>query len=78
MALSEERLATVAQQGPHAQVEAMRRLRVAIEQASSKTEIYLRRMFWLNITLAILTFALAIVAVSTFVQAIAVVKGWLS
>jgi len=34
-------------------------------------------MFWLNITLAILTFVLAIVAVSTFVQAIAVVNGWL-
>src|SRR5215469_13434537 len=39
--------------------------------------IYLRQMFWLNITLAILTFVLAIVAVSTFVQAIAVVNGWL-
>lgn len=78
MALSEERLATAAQQGPHAQVEAMRRLRVVIEQASAKTEVYLRRMFWLNITLATMTFALAIVAVSTFVQAIAVVKGWLS
>jgi hypothetical protein len=35
-------------------------------------------MFWLNITLAIMTFTLAIVAVSTVVQAIAVVKGWLS
>ncbi len=78
MALSEERLATAAQQGPHAQVEAMRRLRVAIEQASAKAESYLRRMFWLNITLAIMTFALAIVGVSTFVQAIAVVRGWLS
>ncbi len=76
MALSEERLATAAQQG--LQVEAMRRLRVAIEQASAKTEVYLRRMFWLNITLAMMTFALAVVAVSTFVQAMAVVKGWLS
>ncbi len=77
-ALSEERLATAAQQGPHAQVEAMRRLRVAIEQASARTEVYLRRMFWLNITLTTMTFAMALVAVSTFVQAIAVVKGWLS
>ena len=65
-------------EGPHAQVEAMRRLRVAIDQASAKNEIYLRRMFWLNITLAIMTFVLAIVAVSTVVQAISVVKGWLS
>ncbi len=78
MALSEEGLAAAAQQGPHAQVEAMRRLRVAIDQASAKTESYLRRMFWLNITLAVMTFALAIVAVSTFVQAVAVVRGWLS
>ena len=78
MGLSEDRLAAAAQQGPHAQVEAMRRLRVAIDQASAKNETYLRRMFWLNITLAIMTFALAIVAVSTVVQAIAVVKGWFS
>jgi hypothetical protein len=76
--LLEDRLAAAAQQGPHAQVEAMRRLRVAIDQASAKNEIYLRRMFWLNITLVIMTFVLAIVAVSTVVQAIAVVKGWLS
>ena len=54
----------------------MRRLRVAIEQASAKNEIYLRQMFWLNITLAIMTFVLAIAAVSTVVQAIAVVTGW--
>ncbi len=78
MGLSEDRLAAAAQQGPHAQVEAMRRLRVAIEKASAKNDIYLRRMFWLNITLTIMTFALAIVAVSTVVQAIAVIKGWLS
>ncbi len=78
MGLSEDRLAAAAQQGPHAQVEAMRRLRVAIEKASAKNDIYLRRMFWLNITLMIMTFALAIVAVSTVVQAIVVIKGWLS
>jgi hypothetical protein len=76
MVLSEDRLAAAAQQGPHAQVEAMRRLRVAIEQASVKNEIYLRRMFWLNITLAIMTFALAVAAVPAVVQAIAVIKGW--
>jgi hypothetical protein len=35
-------------------------------------------MFWLNITLLIMTFALAIVAISTVVEAIGVVKGWLS
>jgi hypothetical protein len=76
MALSEDRLAAAAQQGPHAQVEAMRRLRVAIEQASVKNEIYLRRMFWLNITLAIMAFALVVAALPAVVQAIAVIKGW--
>ena len=76
MALSEDRLAAAAQQGPHAQVEAMRRLRVAIEQASVKNEIYLRRMFWLNITLAIMAFALVVAALPAVVQAIAVIEGW--
>jgi hypothetical protein len=74
MVLSEDRLAAAAQQGPHAQVEAMRRLRVAIEQASVKNETYLRRMFWLNITLAIMTFALAIATLPSIVQAIAIIK----
>ena len=78
MALSEDRLAAAAQQGPHAQVEAMRRLRVAIELASAKSEIYLRRMLWLNITLAIMTFALAIAAIPAVVQAITIIKGWFS
>jgi hypothetical protein len=78
MGLSEDRLAAAAQQGPHAQVEAMRRLRVAIDRASAKNELYLRRMFWLNITLMIMTVALAIVAISTVVEAIGVVKGWLT
>jgi hypothetical protein len=36
MGLSEDRLAAAAQQGPHAQVEAMRRLRVTIDRASEK------------------------------------------
>ncbi len=74
--LTDDRLATVAQQGPHAQIEAMRRLRTVIDRASAKNEMYLRRLLWLNITLAIMTFALTITAVSTVVQAIAVVKGW--
>jgi hypothetical protein len=76
--LTDDRLADVAQQGPHALVEAMRRLRVAIEQSSAKNEIYLRRMFWLNIILGVMTFALAIAAVPTLVQAIAVIKAWFS
>jgi len=74
--LTDDRLATVAQHGPHAQIEAMRRLRVAIDRASAKNETYLRRMLVLNITLAIMTFALLITAVPTVVQAIVVIKGW--
>ncbi len=74
--LTDDRLATVSQHGPHAQIEAMRRLRVAIDRASAKNETYLRRMLVLNITLAIMTFALLITAIPTVVEAIAVVKGW--
>jgi uncharacterized membrane protein len=76
--LPDDTLATAAQQGPHAQIEAMRRLRVAIDKATEKNEIYLRRMFWLNVTLATITFLLTIVAVSTVVQALVVIKGWFS
>ena len=76
--LTDERLANAAEQGPHAQIEAMRRLRVAIDRASAKNEAYLRRMFWLNITLAIMTLAMAIAAVPIIVQAIAIVKAWSS
>ena len=76
--LTDDKLASVAEQGPHAQIEAMRRLRITIDRASMKNEIYLRRMFWLNITLAIMTFVVAIAAIPTVVQAVAVVRGWLS
>jgi hypothetical protein len=74
--LPDDTLATAAQQGPHAQIEAMRRLRVAIDRATEKNEIYLRRMFWLNVTLATVTVLLTIVAVSTALQALVVIKGW--
>jgi len=76
--LTDDKLASVAEQGPHAQIEAMRRLRITIDRASMKNEIYLRRMFWLNITLAIMTFVVAIAVIPTVVQAVAVVRGWLS
>lgn len=72
--LTDDKLARIAQdglQGQGAPVEAMRRLRVAIEQSSAKSDIYSRRMFWLNVILAVLT----------LVQAIAVIpqiKAWLS
>jgi hypothetical protein len=51
-ALTDEKLAHVAQdglQGQGAPVEAMRRLRVAIETASGKSDTYSRRMLWLTI-----------------------------
>ena len=71
--LSDDKLAKIAQeglQGQGAPVEAMRRLRVAIENASAKNDIYSRRMFWLTVVLGLLTFLQAIAAIS-------VIKVWL-
>ena len=73
MDLSDEKLAAIAQQGLQGQgapVEAMRRLRVAIEKSSAKSDIYSRRMWWLTIVLAVLTLVQAIAAIP-------VIKVWL-
>jgi hypothetical protein len=72
--LSDEKLARIAQdglQGQGAPVEAMRRLRLAIETASGKSDTYSRRMFWLTIVLAVLTLVQVIAVVPTIVSAIA-------
>jgi hypothetical protein len=56
-ALSDEKLARIAQDGLQAQgapVEAMRRLRVALETASRKSDTYSRRTLWLTIVLGCL------------------------
>jgi hypothetical protein len=71
--LTDEKLARVAQddlQGQGAPVEAMRRLRLAIEAASRKSDTYSRRMLWLTIVLAILTLVQVIAVVPTIVSAI--------
>ncbi len=71
--LTDEKLARIAQdglQGQGAPVEAMRRLRVAIEQSSAKSDIYSRRMLWLNIILTVLTVVQVIAAILT-------IKGWI-
>ena len=50
--LPDDKLAKIAQdglQGQGAPVEAMRRLTVAIEQASAQNDIYSRRMYWLTV-----------------------------
>jgi hypothetical protein len=76
--LSDEKLAHVAQdglQGQGAPVEAMRRLRVAIETASSKSDTYSRRMLWLTVVLAALTLVQVIAVVPTIVSAI---KSWVT
>jgi hypothetical protein len=76
--LSDEKLARVAQdglQGQGAPVEAMRRLRAAIEKSSTKSDIYSRRMFYLTVILTILTIVQVIAAVPAFV---AVIKPWFS
>ncbi len=71
--LTDEKLARIAQdglQGQGAPVEAMRRLRVAIEQSSAKSDIYSRRMLWPNIILTVLTVVQVIAAILT-------IKGWI-
>jgi hypothetical protein len=71
--LSDDKLTRVAQdgmQGQGATVEAMRRLRVAIEMSSAKSDIYSRRMFALTIVLAILTVAQVIAAVPAIIDVI--------
>jgi len=74
--LSEEELARVAQddlQGQGAPVEAMRRLRVAIESASAKSDTYSRRMFWLTVVLTILTIVQVIAVAPTIFS---LIKSW--
>jgi hypothetical protein len=75
-ALSDEKLARIAQdglQGQGAPVEAMRRLRVALETASHKSDTYSRRMFWLTIVLAVLTLVQVIAVLPTIIS---VVRLW--
>jgi hypothetical protein len=55
--------------GQGAPVEAMRRLRVAIEQSSAKSDVYSRRMFWLTVILTVLT-------VVQVIAAIPIIKAW--
>lgn len=72
-ALSDEKLARVAQdglQGQGAPVEAMRRLRVALETASRKSDTYLRRMLWLTIVLAVLTLVQVIAVLPTIISVV--------
>ncbi len=71
--LSDEKLASVAQeglQGQGAPVEAMRRLRVAIEIASVRSDTYSRRMLWLTLVMAALTFVQVIAAIPAIVSAV--------
>ena len=68
MKQSDDDLARIAQdglQGQGAPVEAMRRLRVAIEKSNVESGIYSRRMFWLSVILGFLTLVQSIAAVST-------------
>jgi hypothetical protein len=75
-ALSDEKLARIAQdglQGQGAPVEAMRRLRVALETASRKGDTYSQRMWWLTIVLAALTLVQPIAVLPTVIS---VVRSW--
>jgi hypothetical protein len=76
--LSDEKLASVAQdglQGQGAPVEAMRRLRVAIETAGVRNDTYSRRMLWLTIVLAAFTLVQVVAVLPTIVSAI---KSWVA
>jgi hypothetical protein len=56
--LPDDQLAKIAQdglQGQGAPVEAMRRLRIAIERASAESDKYSRRMYWLTVVVTLLT-----------------------
>jgi hypothetical protein len=55
--------------GQGAAVEALRRLRDRLDLFSASSDKYSRRMFWLNIILAVLTLVQAIAVVP-------VIKGW--
>ena len=71
--LSDQELAKIAQdglQGQGAPVEAMRRLRVAMERASESSDRYSRRMLWLTVIVTVLT------AVQV-VGAIDVIRHWI-
>jgi hypothetical protein len=64
--LSDEQLAKIAQdgmQGQGAPVEAMRRLKAALERAGQSSDRYSRRMFWLTVIITILTAIQAISAI---------------
>lgn len=70
-ALSDEQLARIAQdglQGQGAPVEAMRRLRVALESASRNSDTYSRRMLWQTVVLAVLTLVQVIVVLPTIIS----------
>jgi hypothetical protein len=56
-------------QGQGAPVEAMRRLRRALERASQSSDKYSQRMFWFTVVVAVLT---AVQAISAF----EVIKNW--
>lgn len=63
--LSDHELAEIAQQGMKGQgapVEAMRRLRLAIDKASSSSDRYATRMWWLTVVIGLLTLVQAIAA----------------
>jgi hypothetical protein len=71
--LTDEKLADVAQQGMQgegASVEAMRRLRVAVEKSSARSDTFSQRMLWLTVILAVLTLVQAIAAVP-------IIRAWL-
>jgi hypothetical protein len=78
--LPDDELARIAQdgmQGQGAPVEAMRRLRIVIENSSAQSDIYSRRMYFLTIVLTALTVVQVIAAIPAINAAIQIVKAWI-
>ncbi|MGA8653075.1 MAG: hypothetical protein WB677_21125 [Xanthobacteraceae bacterium] len=79
-ALTDEQLAEVAHQdlqGRGASVEAMRRLRVAMEELSVSSNNSARLMLRFTIVVVFLTLVQAIAAIASIIAAFPVIKAWL-
>jgi len=77
--LTDEQLAEVAHrdvQGQGAPVEAMRRLRIAIEKLSVSSDNSARQMLRWTVAVVFLTLVQAIAAVAAIIAAFPVIKAW--
>jgi hypothetical protein len=77
--LPDEKLREMAEQGDlgrAAPVEAMRRLRAAIEKLSATSDRYARWMLWLTVAVTFLTLVQAMAVIPQAMAVIPVIKAW--